>query len=389
MLKERAVTVPVPHGPSALCFDNVSMQYIKGRPAALDGVSFVLPAGKRLCVMGPSGSGKSTLAKLACRLYDPTGGHVQFDGIGIDQFAIPALREYVGVVSQESLIFSGTIGENIRYGSEDAPHKSVIAAARFAQIHDFIEEQPLRYHTPTHERGLALSGGQKQRVRLARALLYDPKFLVLDDFTSAVDALTEAQLIESGLLIKPDDPTRRDQSSYDRFRGRVTFPITDRRGRVIAFGARTLGDNQPKYLNSPDTPLFHKGQVLYGLANAWAASREENRVIVTEGYMDVISLVRAGIKAAVAPLGTALTEAQIPSHTHDTWGSGWPTGTWTGGTGTSQSSVTQASGSLVSTSTLRTLATGSGSTHTHTWTGTSTAVDTVPPYLVVKYIIKT
>ena len=87
--------------------------------------------------------------------------------------------------------------------------------------------------------------------------------------------------------------------------------------------------------------------------------------------------------------GTAITEAQMPSHTHDTWGSGWPTGTWTGGTGTSQSSVTQTGGSLVSTSTLRTLATGSGNTHTHTWTGTSTAVDTVPPYLVVNYIIKT
>ena len=95
----------------------------------------------------------------------------------------------------------------------------------------------------------------------------------------------------------------RDQASYDRFRGRVMFPITDRRGRVIAFGARTLGDNQPKYLNSPDTPLFHKGQVLYGLANAWPASRDENRVVVAEGYMDVIALVRAGIKAAVAPLG--------------------------------------------------------------------------------------
>ena len=196
-LSEPAVTTPVPHGPSALCFDNVSMQYIKGRPAALDGISFVLPAGKRLCVMGPSGSGKSTLAKLACRLYDPTGGHVRFGGIGVDQFAIAELREYVGIVSQEPLIFSGTIGENIRYGSEDAPHKSVIAAARFAQIHDFIEEQPLRYHTPTHERGLALSGGEKQRVSLARALLYDPKFLVLDDFTSAVDALTEAQLVDS------------------------------------------------------------------------------------------------------------------------------------------------------------------------------------------------
>ena len=87
--------------------------------------------------------------------------------------------------------------------------------------------------------------------------------------------------------------------------------------------------------------------------------------------------------------GTAITEAQLPSHTHDSWGSGWPTGTWTGGTGTTQSSVTQTGGSLVSTSTLRTLATGSGNTHTHTWTGTSTAVDTVPPYLVVNYIIKT
>ena len=125
------------------------------------------------------------------------------------------------------------------------------------------------------------------------------------------ETITEAQLIEGGLLIKPDDPSRRDQSSYDRFRGRVMFPITDRRGRVIAFGARALGDNQPKYLNSPDTPLFHKGQVLYGLANAWPASRDENRVVVAEGYMDVIALVRAGIKAAVAPLGTAMTESQI------------------------------------------------------------------------------
>ena len=87
--------------------------------------------------------------------------------------------------------------------------------------------------------------------------------------------------------------------------------------------------------------------------------------------------------------GTALTEAQLASHTHDTWGSGWPTGSWTGGTGTSQSSVTQTGGSLVSTSTLGTLATGSGATHTHTWSGTSTAVDTVPPYVVVNYIIKT
>jgi DNA primase len=115
------------------------------------------------------------------------------------------------------------------------------------------------------------------------------------------------QLFDGGLLIKPDD----GRDPYDRFRGRVTFPITDRRGRVIAFGARAMGAAEPKYLNSPDTPLFHKGQVLYGLATAWPAARKSDRLVVVEGYMDVIALVRAGITEAVAPLGTAVTEAQI------------------------------------------------------------------------------
>ena len=121
------------------------------------------------------------------------------------------------------------------------------------------------------------------------------------------DEIDKDQLLEGGLLIKPDD----GRDPYDRFRGRVTFPITDRRGRVIAFGARALGDAEPKYLNSPDTPLFHKGQVLYGMATAWPAARKANRLVVVEGYMDVIALVRAGLEEAVAPLGTAVTEAQI------------------------------------------------------------------------------
>ncbi len=117
-------------------------------------------------------------------------------------------------------------------------------------------------------------------------------------------------------------------------------------------------------------PIGYDGGTSYGLAATGGATADTPTLSGTNA-------------------GTALTEAQIPSHTHDTWGVNWPTGSWTGGTGTSQSGVTQASGSLATTSTLRTLATGSGSTHTHTWTGTSTAVDTVPPYLVVKYIIKT
>ncbi len=118
--------------------------------------------------------------------------------------------------------------------------------------------------------------------------------------------LPEALLVEAGLLIRRDDG-----STYDRFRGRVIFPISDRRGRIVAFGGRILGDGQPKYLNSPDTPLFHKGSLLYGLAQARLPAAEAGTVIAVEGYMDVIALSRAGLANAVAPLGTALTEQQI------------------------------------------------------------------------------
>ncbi len=124
----------------------------------------------------------------------------------------------------------------------------------------------------------------------------------------AREGIAEPLLVEAGLVIQPDDLERRP---YDRFRGRLIFPITDRRGRVIAFGGRILGDGQPKYLNSPETPLFHKGANLYGVAQALKPSRDKGQVIVAEGYMDVIALHRAGHRNAVAPLGTALTEDQF------------------------------------------------------------------------------
>jgi DNA primase len=121
------------------------------------------------------------------------------------------------------------------------------------------------------------------------------------------DGWEESTLIEAGLIGRPDD----GRSTYDILRGRLTFPIADKRGRVIAFGGRILGDGQPKYLNSPDTPLFHKGFVLYGLAQARAAAFERGRVVVVEGYMDVIAMSQAGLAEAVAPLGTALTEGHL------------------------------------------------------------------------------
>jgi DNA primase len=121
------------------------------------------------------------------------------------------------------------------------------------------------------------------------------------------DGWDESTLAEAGLIGVPDD----GRSSYDILRGRLTFPITDKRGRVIAFGGRSLGDGQPKYLNSPDTPVFHKGHVLYGLAQARAAAFESGRVVVVEGYMDAIAMSQAGLAEVVAPLGTALTEGHL------------------------------------------------------------------------------
>lgn len=126
--------------------------------------------------------------------------------------------------------------------------------------------------------------------------------------------IPENMLVDAGLLIRPpnDRPDdRRDKSPYDRFRGRVMFPIMNRQGRPIAFGGRIMGDGEPKYLNSPETPIFHKGQVLYGLGQALAAARKSGHMTVTEGYMDVIALSMAGFKEAVAPLGTALTEDHL------------------------------------------------------------------------------
>ena len=123
----------------------------------------------------------------------------------------------------------------------------------------------------------------------------------------ATDGISETMLVAAGMLIVPDD----GGTSYDRFRGRVIFPITDRAGRIVAFGGRALGDGMPKYLNSPETSLFHKGALVYGHAMARKAAREASEVVVCEGYTDVIALHRAGFENAVAPLGTALTETQI------------------------------------------------------------------------------
>ncbi|MGR3717267.1 MAG: ABCB family ABC transporter ATP-binding protein/permease [Thermohalobaculum sp.] len=160
----------------------------------LRGVSFDVPGGRSLAVVGPSGAGKSTIFRLIFRLYDVTGGAVEIDGQDLRQMTQVSLRAAIGVVPQDTVLFNDTIGYNIAYGREGASQDEVIAAARAARIHDFIESLPEGYATMVGERGLKLSGGEKQRVAIARTILKDPPILILDEATSALDTPTEREI---------------------------------------------------------------------------------------------------------------------------------------------------------------------------------------------------
>lgn len=175
-------------------FDDVHFRYPGSERAILNGVSFEARPGQLVAVLGTTGSGKSTIANLIPRFYDVTGGAVRVDGHDVRDVTLASLRSQIGIVLQETLLFSGTVRENVAYGRPDATQAEIEAAARAAQAHDFIAALPEGYDTIVGERGVGLSGGQRQRVAIARALLVAPRILILDDSTSSVDAETEAAI---------------------------------------------------------------------------------------------------------------------------------------------------------------------------------------------------
>ncbi|HWQ13513.1 MAG TPA: ABC transporter ATP-binding protein [Roseiflexaceae bacterium] len=201
----------------------------------LNGVSFVAEPGMTVAILGETGSGKSTIINLIPRFYDVSGGRVTIDGYDVRDVTVASLREQIGIVLQDTTLFSGTIRDNIAYGRPDASDEQVEAAARAAQAHDFIAGFPDGYATLVGERGVTLSGGQRQRIAIARALLRDPRILILDDSTSAVDAETEYQI---------------QRALETLMRGRTSFVIAQRistvraadlillldRGRIVAQG---------------------------------------------------------------------------------------------------------------------------------------------------------
>ena len=188
---------PLPAGPGEVVFEDVAFGYDPERLVLRD-VDLTVPAGRTVALIGRTGSGKTTLAALVPRFYDARAGRILVDGVDIRHLVRRSLRREIGVIAQDPFLFSASIRDNIALGMPDAPHEAVEAAAQAAQAHEFILELPHGYETVVGERGITLSGGQRQRIAIARALLIDPRILILDDATASVDATTEAK-IRAGL----------------------------------------------------------------------------------------------------------------------------------------------------------------------------------------------
>ncbi len=192
---DRAAAAALPASQSAaeLCFDDVTFGYNANR-TILRGLSFTVKPGQSLAIVGPTGAGKSTISRLLFRFYDVTSGAVRVDGRDVRDITQDSLRAAIGVVPQDTVLFNDTIGYNIAYGRPGATQAEIEAAARLAQVHDFVLRLPDGYNTRVGERGLKLSGGEKQRVAIARTILKNPRILILDEATSALDTRTEQEI---------------------------------------------------------------------------------------------------------------------------------------------------------------------------------------------------
>ncbi|MBP7961550.1 MAG: ABC transporter ATP-binding protein [Caldilineaceae bacterium] len=233
-------------------FENVSFRYNDdgnggGGENVLIGINLVAEPGQTVAILGATGAGKSTLINLVPRFYDASAGRVLVDGVDVRQIDHDSLLAQVGIVPQETILFSGTVADNIRYGSPESGDDAVVAAAQAAQAHDFIVQLPDGYETHVEQRGVNLSGGQKQRIAIARALLTQPKILILDDSTSAVDVETETR-IQSAL----DGQARRHTSLVVAQRISTVLKadkiVVLDKGRLVAEGThRELLQTSPIY----------------------------------------------------------------------------------------------------------------------------------------------
>jgi ATP-binding cassette subfamily B protein len=229
---------PLPEGPGHVVLDDVSLTFEGGNRPALHHIDLDVPAGQTIALVGAMGSGKSSLIQLLPRLYDVSGGSVEIDGADVRSVDLASLRNAIAIVNDDPFLFSATVHENIAYARPDATREQVQAAAEAAQAADFIDRLPKGYDTRIGERGLTLSGGQRQRIAIARAILADPRILILDDATSSVDASTEQEIkLALGDLLA-------DRTTFVIAHRLSTIVLADRivvleHGRVAADGAHS------------------------------------------------------------------------------------------------------------------------------------------------------
>lgn len=274
---EKPDAVILPDLEGRVVFDHVWFRYFEHQPWILEDVDFVAEPGQRIALLGATGSGKSTITNLVPRFYDATQGRVLIDGYDVRDVALPSLRQQVGSVLQETLLFAGTIRENIAFGNPDASMEEVTAAAEAAQAHEFIMAFPDGYDTEVGERGVTLSGGQKQRIAIARALLVNPRILILDDAMSNVDFQTELKLRRALEVLMHGRTSFIIAQRVSTVRDADLILVLDK-GRIAAMGKHAaLLEESPLYAEIYYSQLEGEGQSEDFLVYGQEAAKEMTR----------------------------------------------------------------------------------------------------------------
>jgi ATP-binding cassette subfamily B protein len=261
---------------ASVVFQDVSFHYNGScDQPVLDRVSLAAEPGKTIAILGATGAGKSSLVNLIPRFYDPSAGSIEIDGVDIRTIQQDSLLAQIGIVPQETILFSGTVRDNIRYGKPGASDEEVIAAAKAAQAHDFILELPQGYDTHIEERGVNLSGGQKQRIAIARAIILNPKILILDDSTSSVDVETETK-IQDALL--------------EMMKNRTSFVVAQRISTVLRADKIIVIDDDRIVAEGTHAELIHTSPIYQEIYESQLGNGfgEELLQAVVEGQGDVI-----------------------------------------------------------------------------------------------------